>query len=175
MNEHITKQDEQKKKRLLLLLFFAMLLAVAGGVWYHLSSKPVAIVSASFPDGRLAKDMKDDELKKYMDELADASSVTINVYPSVEVEADGTTATIRVQNLPTNTTGQQAILLNADTGEELMKSGMILPGQEIANVSLDKALDPGAYKGNVKLEFYDLEAKKKVGETSVGVDITVHS
>lgn len=116
--------------------------------------------------------MSPEQLKKYAQKTVDDSKVTINVYPEIYIESNGINGSLWIQNLPTNTTGQQAILKDSE-GTVIFKSGLLEPGYEVREVKLTKKQSQGTHKGSVEIEFYDLKTKKKMSQTSVDVTITV--
>ena len=161
------------RKTLDKLLLLLLLLTIGGGVYWYLSIKPTPIVSGIFPSAKAAQKMTPDEMKDYAQKEVDKSNVTINVHPKVSVQENGTSATMWVQNIPINTTGQQAILQDKETGEVLAESGLIEPGEEVREIELTKKLTSGTHNGVILIEFYDLEKKEQIGDTSVNVQINV--
>ncbi|MBC1925529.1 hypothetical protein [Listeria innocua] len=170
--ENKDEKKKKKKKWLLLLLLLALFLGVFYLFFIRDHYVPKQVVSGNFPE-LAGKKMGADDLKKYAKRAVDTSKVTINVYPDVEVETDGKTGNLWIQNVPTNATAQQAILREKDSNDTLFKSGVLKPGYEVRSIVLDKKLSQGVHKGVMEIEFYDLKTQKKVGQTFVDVKINV--
>lgn len=160
-----------KKKLIVFVLTILALLALALGFWWY-SQNRHPTVSSGLPKVGTEK-MTDAQLKQYADKKVDGSNVTLQVYPKVNVENDGRTAYLWVQNVPVNTTGQTVTLKNKTTGDVLYTSDLLEPGYQTSQVSLDKKLSKGTHSGLVTLTFYDLKEQKQVGQTDVEVTITV--
>ncbi|MBO0460820.1 MULTISPECIES: hypothetical protein [unclassified Enterococcus] len=169
----IEKNEQKKKKRLLVLVLLLLALVAIGWYWYT-NNQPTQILSDGFPEIKNAEKMTGEQLKKYANQAVDESNVTINVYPEVNINADGKTGNIWIQNLPTNRYGQQAILSVKDSQEKLYETGLLEPGYEVTELTLTKNLSSGEYPGVVELEFYDLDNKKLMGKTTVDVMIHVN-
>ncbi|MCL2113352.1 MAG: hypothetical protein FWH31_05310 [Streptococcaceae bacterium] len=171
MIENIIKKNKRRKK-LIFILVLLLLLVGLGFLGFNRLNKPTPILSGAFPDVSVAQKMSPEQLRKYEKEVIDASQVTINVYPKVKISSDGKTGEMWVQNLPTNVTGQEAILKD-ESGKILYQSGMIKPENEIRTVELAQKLSEGEHKGEIEIHFYDLKSKKEVGQTVVDVVISV--
>jgi LPS O-antigen subunit length determinant protein (WzzB/FepE family) len=171
-----SEEEEKKKKKKRFILFFILLFAIlliVGGFLLKQNYRPNAVLSGAFPDPAAAQKMNKEQLKKYAQDVVDKSKVTINVYPEVIIQEDGVHGSLWVQNLPTNTTGQQAILKDKESGKVLYKSGLLEPGYEVKTCELSEKLSKGTHKGLMMIEFYDLKTQKTKGQTSVDVNISV--
>lgn len=60
-----------------------------------------------------------------------------------------------------------------DTNEFIYESGLLKPGQEIAEASLDKTLAAGSYEAIAYLDVYELDSKTYLGRTSVLISILI--
>lgn len=166
----VTVKVRNQKKILFYLLSLLALLALVGGIWWY-NSRPTNVASG-LPSVATEK-MSPVELKKYAEKEVDKSNVTVQVYPRISVQEDGQTAKMYVQNVPSNETGQVAVLKDKETGEVLYSSDLLKPGYQVSDIQLNKKLSKGKHQGIVTLTFYDLKEEKQVGKTNVAVTINV--
>lgn len=116
--------------------------------------------------------MSDKALKKYVDKKVNANQVTMEVYPEVTIKSDGINGNLWIHNVPINKVGQQATLLD-ENNKELTKTGLIKPGYQVDTVKLNRKLTKGLHKGTIKITFYDLSKKEKVGQEAIEAQIEV--
>lgn len=62
-----------------------------------------------------------------------------------------------------------------DTNEFIYESGLLKPGQEVAEASLNKTLVAGSYEAVAYLDVYELDSKDYVGRTSILISILIQS
>lgn len=62
-----------------------------------------------------------------------------------------------------------------DTNEFIYESGLLKPGQEVAEASLNKTLAAGSYEAVAYLDVYELDSKDYVGRTSILISILIQS
>lgn len=159
----------QKKYLWILMSVIAFVMIISGFIWYkNIPTK----VSSGLPIATNEK-MSGSELKKYAEKKVDQSNVTLQVYPYINIQKDGKTGTMFVQNLPINKTGQVAILKDKSTGDVIYTSGLLKPGYQVSKIKLNKKLSKGDHNGLITLKFYDLKKEINVGKTNVAVEIHV--
>lgn len=60
-----------------------------------------------------------------------------------------------------------------DNNEFIYESGLLKPGQEVAEASLDKKLAAGSYEAIAYLDVYELDSKAYVGRTSISISVLI--
>lgn len=148
-----------------------LFLIVGGFLFYHFHSQPSRTVSG-LPTEYGTKKMSDKALKKYVDKKVNANQVTMEVYPEVTIKSDGINGNLWIHNVPINKVGQQATLLD-ENNKELTKTGLIKPGYQVDTVKLNRKLTKGLHKGTIKITFYDLSKKERVGQEAIEAQIEV--
>lgn len=160
-----------RRKKKILIAVLALFLIVVGGMCYYFYSSPQRTVSG-LPAEYGTKKMTDKDLKKYVDKKVNATQVTMEVYPEVTIKSDGVNGNLWIHNVPVNKVGQQATLLD-ENNKALAETGLIKPGYQVDTIKLNRKLSKGLHKGMIKMLFYDLAKKEKIGQEAIEVQIKV--
>ena len=114
-----------------------------------------------------------DELEAYRvqrDPASGEAHIATAVDNAIAVDADGVTATWQYAN--SDLSGNAATLSLVLDGEEIFKSAALKPGETLETITLDKKLEPGAYKALAVTTVYD-EAGEAQLTTRVPVTLNV--
>lgn len=103
-------------------------------------------------------------------------AIAINMRP---VFADGASeGSLQIENSPANHYGQEIIITLDETGEEIYRSGLLLPNYHIQSDKLAVDLDAGEYPCTATFVGYDLDIGNEpveVGSAAASILITVIS
>lgn len=163
--------EKLRRKKKILLVVLVLFLSLVGCVCYYFYSSPQRTVSG-LPAEYGTKKMTDKDLKKYVDKKVNATQVTMEVYPEVVIKSDGVDANLWIHNVPVNKVGQQATLLD-ENNNVLAETGLIKPGYQVDTIKLTRKLTKGRHKGTIKMVFYDLVKKEKIGQEAIEAQINV--
>lgn len=169
MNMNGSKIKKISIVTLLILLF------VGGSFAYkHFQKDPKNIVAGTFlPDGKDAKEMSADELKKAAELEIDASTFTLSIYPEATFEDGKSTGALYIRNEPTNAYPIAVEIVHDVTDEIIYESGAIQPGYEITEGKLSKNLSKGIYVCTANVSIFDPETEEFKGQSAAEVVVEV--
>ncbi|MCA5012557.1 hypothetical protein H3T55_06085 [Enterococcus sp. S22(2020)] len=153
------------------MLFFI----IGGGVIYkNMKKEPKNIIAGTFlPEGKDAKEMNAEELKKAAEHEIDASNFTLSIYPEAIFETSDDKGKLFIRNEPTNVYPIAVEIVEDKTQEIIYKSGAIQPGYEITEGKLSKKLGKGTYKCTANVSIFDPKTKKYRGQTAAEMTVEV--
>lgn len=177
--EHEEEKEESKKKRwILLLLLLLALLAVVAFIGFKLLDKPgfsdsVPVAVMPDMDGN-AQDINTREaLEKAMQQEADAAYFTLQVNPEASFSSASTEGSFELINPSSNVYPISFVLTLDENKQEIYRSGSVMPGQEITNITLNTKLSPGAYSATVSVSIYNDTTHEQEGETQAKINLIV--
>ena len=140
-----------------------------------LKPKPETSFSAGnfLPDGKDAKKMSAEELKKAQQDAVDASEFTLSILPEASFPDGKSQGNIYIRNEVKNAYPISVEVIEDETGDVIYESGAIQPGEEITEGTLSKNLAKGTYACTAKVSVYDPETKEFKGQTAAGMEIEV--
>ncbi|MBO1306483.1 hypothetical protein JZO70_09940 [Enterococcus sp. 669A] len=171
---------EEKKKRKKWLLLLALLLLLIGGYsvyHYFFATEPQAmsVISGDFlPEGKDAKQMSEEEIADLAQQKADASNFNMMIASEATISGSTQQGQLPIKNPESNVYPINVEIKDDESGEIIYTSGAILPGEEIDQIQLDQPLEKGTHKTTALFSLYDPQTKKKQGEVSAGVTISVN-
>ncbi|GCF94734.1 hypothetical protein NRIC_26250 [Enterococcus florum] len=171
---------EEKKKRKKGWLLLALLLLLLGGYGtYHFFFAPkpqaMSVISGDFlPEGKDAKKMSDKELADLAQQKVDESNFTMMIASDATISSETQKGYLPIKNPKSNAYPVNVEIKEDQTGEIIYTSGAIHPGEEIDQVQLDQSLSKGTHQATATFSLYDAQTKKKQGEVSAGVTISVN-
>ena len=162
----------RRYRKILVFIVLILLALVIGTFLYGIYHPSTNRTVSGLPSEYGTKKMSDKAMKKYVNKKVNASQVTMEVYPEVNIKPDGVNGNLWIHNVPINKVGQQATLLD-EKGIVLAETGLIKPGYQVDTIRLSRKLSKGVLKGVIIVSFYDLEKKEKVGQESIEARIGV--
>lgn len=170
-------EDEGKKKKLVLILLLLLAIILLGGVFLWLNGaidkdansleRDLAAQNGFLPG------MSDEDIQAKLNEIIDESMLNISINPTPVYANGKAEGNIRIENTPNNHYGFIVEVIRADTGDSILKTGVVEPGQFIENRQLDVNLPAGKYDCMANFIAYDLETNAEIGQTATTLMITV--
>lgn len=178
-----TQKPSKRNGRKIITIVVVLLLALFAGLflWNKYGRGP--------SDGQLLEDAvraelgqlenksneeKEAELNRVVEE--GSMAIAINLRP---VFNDGTSeGSLQIENSPANKYGQEVVITLDETGEEIYRSGLLLPNYHIQTDKLAVDLDAGEYPCTATFYGYDLDIGTEpvqVGSAAAKIEITVIS
>lgn len=170
-------EDEGKKKKLALVLLLLLAIILLGGVFLWLNG--TVDKDANSLERELAAEngflpgMSDEDIQAKLNEIIDKSMLNISINPTPIYENGKVEGNIRIENTPNNHYAFVVEIILSDSGESIMKTGVIDPGQFVENRKLDVNLSAGEYDCMAFFTAYDLETNAEIGQTATTIMITV--
>jgi len=100
-------------------------------------------------------------------------SITIPGFESMKIPAGKTTVPANIYNPKGNKCYFEAVIILADTNEEIYKSKYISPDQKLYNIELKRALTKGKYKAVLKYNTYALSDYTPLNGANVPFELVV--
>lgn len=176
------KNNKKTARRVITVVVILLLIAcvgVFGWIYFQKNSdgaKLEASVAAKL--GQLENKTYEEieaELNRVIDE--GNMSISINANP-IFMAGDGE-GTLQIENSPANHYGQEVIITLKETGEEIYRSGLLLPNYHIQMDKLDVVLEKGDHACVATFVAYDVSDEKgdyiQVGSAAAEIVITVVS
>lgn len=167
----MNRSKQKFGRTVLFLLIILTVLAVGGGAVLNSLAPHFPLRNEQI--ARITPQKIKEQYLKEVDMQVDENSAKVRVSLHIKKKPKRRVGQLIVENLPTNKTGLR-FSLNAEGGSvPFFQSPLILPGYGIYEVPLN--LDNLQKEKRVKiiLEFYDLDQKKKITETSRELTIQV--
>lgn len=95
----------------------------------------------------------------------------VRVSLEIKAEKEKNKGRLVVQNLPTNDTRLRFSVKVEGETEPFFRSKMLAPGYEISEIPLERKYLEGKHKGQILLEFYEMEQENKITESTVDIII----
>lgn len=174
-----TEEKKSRKKRWIILLLLLLLLLGAGAfIGFKLIQPSVEVDTPSvavMPDmDANAKDLGTrEELEEAMQQEADSAYFTLQVNPEATFSSKTGEGTFELINPTTNTYPISFTITLDESGEELYRSGSVMPGQQITGITLDTKLAPGTYDATVSVSIYNDSTHEQEGETQAKIDLII--
>ncbi|WP_239253755.1 hypothetical protein [Listeria ilorinensis] len=172
--------EKNKKRKKWLLLLVLLLLLIGGGYGiYHFFFAPepqtMSVISGDFlPEGKDATKMSDKEMAELAQQKADESNFNMMIASDATIDSKTQKGQLPIKNPESNAYPVNVEIKDDQTGDIIYTSGAIYPGEEITQVQLEKPLSKGTHQTTAIFSLYDPQTKKKQGEVSAGVTISVN-
>lgn len=170
------KSGGKSRKVITAIVIILLLLLIGLLAWKVFGPAPSAAVqlenSVRAELGQL-EDKSNDEIEAELNRVVEEGSmaISINMAPMF---ANGTSdGDLKIENSPANIYGQEVVITILETGEEIYRSGLLLPNYHIQNDKLSVDLDAGVYDCMATFTAYNLDTMVEVGQASAAIQITV--
>ncbi|WP_249410469.1 hypothetical protein [Lactococcus petauri] len=170
---------KSKKKRLkrwfrsgiiLFILFFLLFtLAIGGGKFLQIIGRHIPLRYEVEVQSK-PQQMSEKDLEASADDSSD-NMARIRVSLEIKAEKQRNAGRVVIQNLPSNDTRLRFTVLADGETEPLFRSELIDPGYAVTEIPLQKQYLNGKHKGQLLLEFYEMEQENKIAESSVEIMI----
>lgn len=174
-----SKKSKAKSRKMITAIVVLLLLLIAGLLGYHFFGKGPddAVVLENSVKAELGQleNKSNEEIEAELNRIIDEGSmaISINLNP---VFAEGTKeGTLRIENSPANHYAQEVVITLDETGEELYRSGLLLPNYHIQNDVLAVDLPEGEYECTALFTAYDTDKLTTVGNATAKIRISVLS
>ncbi len=117
--------------------------------------------------------MTDEEIEDRLNRKVAESMMNVSFNPTPEFEDGKSAGNLRIENIPGNNYAFTVTIVRADTGEQILKTGLIDPGYYVQDIKLDKELPKGEYPCVATFTGYDPQTLQEIGETGSQLVITI--
>lgn len=165
--QEINSGDEKKKRnRIIAIIVVAVSLFCVGVLALNVfgdndARKLEAAVAAEL--GQL-ENKSNDEIEAELNRVVEKGSMSISINANpifVDGKSEGS---IQIENSPANHYGQEVIITLDETGEEIYRSGLLLPNYHIQTDKLTVELEKGEYDCTAIFVGYNIENIESGGE-----------
>lgn len=171
------EEAEKKKKKTMLILLLVLVMCVLGGVFLWLngtfSSNEGGLERELAAEYGFLPGMTQEDIQAKLNEIIDKSMLNISINPTPIYENGSAAGNIRIENTPNNHYGFLVGVVLIETGQTILQTGVIEPGQFVENRALDVVLPAGEYECIAHFVAFDLETSAEIGQTSTAIVITV--
>lgn len=180
--QDVTEDKKKPDKRIITIIVILFILLCSGlFAWNMFSNKDGKALEAAVAAelGQL-ENKSNEEIEAELNRVIEEGSmgISINVNP---VFAEGTEeGSLQIENSPANKYGQEIIITLDETGEEIYRSGLLLPNYHIQTDKLAVDLDKGEYECTATFVGYDVDVEEgeeplQVGAAAVKIKILILS
>ena len=116
------------------------------------------------------------EIEAELNRVIEEGSMSISINANPIFADGGSEGNLQIENSPSNLYGQEIIITLDDTGEEIYRSGLLLPNYHIQSDKLSKELSKGEYDCTATFIGYDVKSEKEpiqIGSAAAKIKITV--
>ncbi len=172
-------ENEGKKKKWMLILLLLFVIILLGGVFLWLNGSVASKDDNTGLESELAAEygflpgMSEDDIQSKLNEVIDKSMLNISINPTPVYENGKAEGNIRIENIPNNHYAFVVDIILSDSGESIMKTGVIEPGQYVEKRKLDVNLPAGRYDCMANFIAYDKETATEIGQTATTLELTV--
>lgn len=177
------KETENKKKHKIIGIIVLIILLLLGafiGVRYYMNahsdgSKLETSIKAEL--GEL-DNKTTAEIERELNKTVEKSYINMSINANPQFISGDSEGTLLIENIKENNYAQEIVITINDTGEEIYRSGLLLPGYHIEKDFLSVDLDAGNYECTATFIAYDTEIAEEpiqVGVHAMGVRISVLS
>ena len=117
--------------------------------------------------------LTDEEIEDRLNRKVAESMMNVSFNPTPEFEDGKSAGNLRIENIPGNNYAFTVTIVRADTGEQILKTGLIDPGYYVQDIKLDKELPKGEYPCVATFTGYDPQTLQEIGETGSQLVITI--
>ena len=177
---NVPDDDKKKKKRIVAIIVILLVLLCSGLLaWNVLKNKDgKALERAVAGELGQLENKSNSEIEAELNRVIEdgTMSISINANP---IFADGKSeGSLQIENSPANKYAQEIVITLDETGEEIYRSGLLLPNYHIQKDKLSKNLEKGEYNCTATFVGYDTESEKdpiRIGAAAAKIKITILS
>lgn len=181
--EDATRKKQNRTVRRIVTIAVAFLLLALGGlfVWQTFFATPsdgVQLENAVKAQLGQLENKTNDEIAAELNRVIEEGSmaISINLAPVfVDGQSEGT---LQIENSPANKYAQEVVITMDETGEEIYRSGLLMPNYHIQTDKLATVLAAGDYNCTATFVGYDLDIATditEIGTAAAKIRITVIS
>lgn len=168
----------RKKKLLQQLLLLLLLCIIAVSMYYvlgnllkgHGSDKKSAIRDSEL---LISPGMTGAELQDRLNQAVESGMKYVSINPAPVFEDCSAEGDLRIQNLKANRYSYIVAITLDSGGEEVYRSGLLLPGHYIEKASLSKRLHKGTYSATARFTAYQNNSRELIGTAAAKIQIEV--
>ena len=172
-----------KKQIAIIAAVVIIIAAVAAYVAYGLLNRETAadipaqgsILPPGFAQDGPLPNMSEEEIRKQMQMMADASYFAFKINARPVFERGDAPGSLQIENPSYNIYPMVVQIFLDDTQEMIYDSGGILPNQHVAQAKLSKRLAAGTYDATAYLNAYDPDTNAWLGKQAASLVITVNA
>ena len=170
------KEKVNKRRGALLLLLLLLILVLSGFIFFNffMGDKNDIYKDRDAQLG-LLPNMTEEEVRQRLDTVVSEGMMNVSINPHPVFENGSAKGDLRIENIQQNHYSYIVSIIRDDTGEEIYKSGLLMPGYYIENAALDKPLPKGEYDATAKFLAYQNEGEDPIGSAVVKIKLTVQN
>ena len=166
---NIETKKRNKRRLILLLLLLLITAGLIALIVFAPEDPQMFIAGHTFPEGR----QHAAELSEIMQEVADASQVSMQVNTVMDFETPTSHGNVGIINPPENIYPIAVDFILDETGEVIFTSGGLLPNEFISSARLDVELPVGVHQATAIFNAYDSETLDHIWYSNVSLTINI--
>ncbi len=182
----VAKEEAAKKKnsrltRRIIAAVVVLILLLTGGCLayqhFHPGEGVMLEESVKAELGQL-ENKSNEEIKAELNRVVEEGSMAISINVNPVFSSGDAEGSLRIENSPANKYAQEVVITLNETGEEIYRSGLILPNHHIQTDKLAVDLEAGEYEGTALFTAYEKDESDEwiaVGSASALIKISVLS
>lgn len=114
------------------------------------------------------------EIQAELDREVEKGMFNISIASSVDFATGTSEGEFRIENVPGNQYHMSVTVIDDETGQVLLQTGMIKPNQYIWQHALEVDLEPGIYPCTAIFTAYDMDTLEEVGQAAAKITLFVN-